>query len=61
MIKLLSVIALASKQIKQGQFSKYAVAYMLSMAQHTSEKFTKKYAYSIGTMVERIKHFKGLL
>jgi len=42
MLELLSVIALASKQIKQGRFSKRAVAFMLSMAQYTSEKFTKK-------------------
>jgi hypothetical protein len=42
MIELLSVIAPASKQIKQGRFSKRAVAYMLSMAQYASEKFTKK-------------------
>jgi hypothetical protein len=42
MLELLSVLALASKQIKQGRFSKCAVAYMLSVAQYSSEKFTKK-------------------
>jgi hypothetical protein len=30
MVELLSVLALASKQIKQGRFSKYAVAYKCS-------------------------------
>ena len=30
MVELLSVLALASKQIKQGRFSKYAVTYKCS-------------------------------
>ena len=44
MVELLSVLALASKQIKQGRFSKCPVAYkcFLSVTQYTSEKFTKK-------------------
>jgi hypothetical protein len=44
MTELLSVLALASKQIKQGRFSKCTVTYtfILSMTQYTSEKFTKK-------------------
>ena len=46
MVELLSVLALASKQIKQGRFSKCTVAniyiYKLSVTQYTSEKFTKK-------------------
>ena len=42
MVELLSVLALATKQIKQGRFSKCAVAYMSSVTQYTSEKFTKK-------------------
>jgi hypothetical protein len=44
MVELLSVLALASKQIKQGRFSKCLVAYTynLSLTQYTSEKFTKK-------------------
>ena len=44
MVELLSVLALASKQIKQGRFSKCPVActYILSVTQYTSEKFTKK-------------------
>ena len=44
MVELLSVLALASKQIKQGRFSKCAVAYISisSATQYTSEKFTKK-------------------
>ncbi len=31
-VELLSVLALASKQIKQGRFSKYALTYTLFMA-----------------------------
>ena len=42
MIELLSVLALATKQIKQGRFSKCAVAYIYCLAQYTSVKFTKK-------------------
>ena len=42
MVELLSVLALATKQIKQGRFSKYVVTYTLSMTQRASEKFTKK-------------------
>jgi hypothetical protein len=46
MVELLSVLALASKKIKQGRFSKCAVAYIyiyiLSMTQYTSERFAKK-------------------
>jgi hypothetical protein len=44
MVELLSVLALASKQIKQGRFSKCPVtyAYILSVTQYTPEKFTKK-------------------
>jgi hypothetical protein len=42
MVQLLSVLALASKQIKQGRFSKYASMYTLLVAQCAAEKFTKK-------------------
>jgi hypothetical protein len=44
MVEILSVLALASKQIKQGRFSECVVAhtYRLSMTQYTLEKFTKK-------------------
>jgi hypothetical protein len=44
MVELLSVLALASKQIKQGRFSECAVAhtYILSVTPYTSEKFTKQ-------------------
>jgi hypothetical protein len=45
MIELLSVLALASKQIKQGRFSECAVTYTVyisSVTQHGTEKFTKK-------------------
>jgi hypothetical protein len=45
MVELLSVLALASKQIKQGRFSKWTVAYRIVrdlILEYTSEKFTKK-------------------
>ena len=40
-LDLLSVLALASKQIKQGRFSEYVITFMLSMTQYAIEKFTK--------------------
>ena len=42
MVQLLSVLALATKQMKQGRFSKCAVTYTLPLAQCSTEKFTKK-------------------
>ena len=42
MVELLSVLALATKQIKQGRFSKCLVAYGLPVAQYTIEKFAKR-------------------
>ena len=42
MVQLLSVLALATKQISQKRFSKCAVTYTLSAAQCTTEKFAKK-------------------
>ena len=42
MVQLLSVLALATKQINQGRFSKCAVAYTLPVAQYFTEKFAKK-------------------
>jgi len=42
MVELLSVLALATKQIRQGRFSECAVTYTLPMAQRTTEKFAKK-------------------
>ena len=42
MVELLSVLALATKQIKQGRFSKYALTYTLPLAYRTTEKFAKK-------------------
>src|SRR6267154_3660086 len=42
MIELLSVLALATKQINQGRFSECAVANTLSVPQCASEKFAKK-------------------
>ena len=42
MAELLSVLALATKQIEQGRFSKYAVTYTLPVAQCATEKFAKK-------------------
>jgi len=42
MAELLSVLALATKQINQGRFSKYAVTCTLHVAQCSTEKFAKK-------------------
>ena len=42
MAKLLSVLALATKQVNQGRFSKSAVAYSVPLSQCTTEKFAKK-------------------
>ena len=41
MVQLLLVLALATKQIKQGRFSECAVRYTY-YAQHVTEKFVKK-------------------
>jgi len=42
LLELLSVLALATKQIRQGRFSKYIIMYKLSIAQCAIEKFAKK-------------------
>jgi hypothetical protein len=42
MVELLSVLALATKQISQGRFSKYAVTCALRVAHCALEKFAKK-------------------
>lgn len=42
MVEVLSVLALATKQIKQGRLSKCAIVYTLSMAQYAAEKYLKK-------------------
>jgi hypothetical protein len=43
LVELLSVFALASKQIKQGRFSKCALTYaFVRGVQRAAEKFTKK-------------------
>ena len=42
MVELLSVLGLATKQIKQGRFSKYASHIYLSYAQCVTEKFAKR-------------------
>ena len=42
LVQLLSVLALASKQIKQGRFSKCALTYTLFVAQCAVGKFAKK-------------------
>jgi hypothetical protein len=41
-VELLSVLSLATKQIKQGRFSKSIIIYRLSVAQFAIEKFVKK-------------------
>ena len=42
MVELLSVLALATKQVNQGRFSKCTVSYILSVAQRATEKFAKQ-------------------
>ena len=42
MVQLLSVLALATRQIKQGRFSECVVAYTSHVAQRATEKFAKK-------------------
>jgi hypothetical protein len=41
-VELLSVLALAMKQVKQGRFSECAVTYTLPVTQRAIEKFAKK-------------------
>ena len=48
MVELLSVLALATKQIKQGRFSKWAVRYtllMLNVSQRNSQSPGEKTRY----------------
>jgi hypothetical protein len=42
MVEVLSVLALATKQMKQGRFSKCAITDTLPIAQRAIEKFAKK-------------------
>ena len=42
MVEVLSVLALATRQIKQGRLSKCAITYTSPMAQCSIEKFAKK-------------------
>jgi hypothetical protein len=42
MLEVLSVLALATKQMKQGRFSEWAITHTFPMAQCAAEKFAKK-------------------
>jgi hypothetical protein len=42
LVEVLSVLALATKQIKQGRFSKSPVSYAFPKYEHGTEKFAKK-------------------
>ena len=42
MVELLMVLALATKQIEQGRFSKCAFTYTFHVAQQATEKFAQK-------------------
>jgi hypothetical protein len=42
LVELLSVLALATKQIRQGRLSKHIAMYILSVVQRSIEKFAKK-------------------
>jgi hypothetical protein len=56
MIELLSVLALATKQINQGRFSKCDVANTSSLAHCVTEKFAKKFLgdNEIETVLQRL-------
>jgi hypothetical protein len=41
-VELLSVLSLATKQIRQGRFSRHIIMYELLVSQFTIEKFAKK-------------------
>ena len=45
MVELLSVFALATKQINQGRFSECPTTYILPVAQRTTVKFAKKFLF----------------
>ena len=42
MIEVLSVLALATKQVKQGRFSEHVILIHIALAQYAAEKFAKK-------------------
>jgi hypothetical protein len=42
LVEVLSVLAIATKQINQGRFSKWPAAIKYSVVEHSAEKFTKK-------------------
>lgn len=42
MVEILGVLALATQQINRGRFSEFVVANTSYLANHASEKFTKK-------------------
>jgi len=42
LVELLSVLALATKQIRQGRLSEHNTIYILSVAQRSTEKFARK-------------------
>jgi len=42
MVEVLSVLALATKQIKEGRFSKWSIAFRSSLSKRNAEKFAKK-------------------
>jgi hypothetical protein len=42
MVEVLSVLALATKQIKEGRFSRCTITYISLMAQRAIEKFAKR-------------------
>jgi hypothetical protein len=57
MLELLSVFALATKQIKQGRFSECAITYTLPAVQCSTVKFAKKLLFKereIENVLERL-------
>ena len=62
LIELLSVLALATRQIKQGRFSKCIVAIRFSMIERNAEKFTKKLLgeSDVEAVLRRLDRLTGL-
>ena len=56
LVELISVLALASKQIKQGRLSKYALTYIVFVTQCVAVKFAKMLLREteIKTVVQRL-------
>jgi hypothetical protein len=56
MVEVLSVLALATKQINQGRFSKWSTTIRYSLTERGTEKFTKKLLgeSDVGAVLQRL-------